>query len=124
MESFFKMNKSSINSTQFIVAKSQAQNALLVVALALRAYKLEHGSYPALLSQLVPDYLEQVPTDPFSLKKPLRYKLKEDAYVLYSIGPDGVDDSGSPLMMANLKTSRLRAKAILWLESIRDSVAF
>jgi hypothetical protein len=110
MESFFKMNKSSINSTQFIVAKSQAQNALLTVALALRAYKLEHGSYPALLSQLVPDYLEQVPTDPFSLKKPLLYKLKEDAYVLYSIGPDGADDLGSAIANAKSKNVQPESK--------------
>jgi hypothetical protein len=110
MESFFKMNKSSINSTQFIVAKSQAQNGLLTVALALRAYKLEHGSYPTSLPQLVPNYLGQVPTDPFSLKKPLLYKLKDDTFVIYSIGPDGVDDSGSPVDDGKSKNVQAESK--------------
>ena len=34
--------------------------------LALIAYKLDHGSYPASLDALVPDYLPFVPIDPYS----------------------------------------------------------
>lgn len=103
IELLLKLTKSSINTTRFLVTKNQAQNALLAVTLALRAYKLEHGAYPASLTSITPDYLEQTPTDPFSLKKPLRYRVKGEKYVLYSIGPDGEDDLGLPIGDAKTK---------------------
>jgi len=66
------------------------------VTLALHAYQLDHGSYPATLTALVPGYLNSIPDDPFALNGPLRYRLKGQQYVLYSIGPDGKDDGGVP----------------------------
>ena len=45
------------------------------------------------LSDLVPTFLEEVPTDPFD-GIPLRYKQLIKGYLLYSIGEDGVDDGG------------------------------
>ena len=75
---------------------SEAQNTLLEVTLALRAYQLDHGQYPAQLSALVPGYLHAIPNDPFALTGPLRYKLQGQQYVLYSVGPDGKDDGGVP----------------------------
>lgn len=70
------------------------QNALLLTAFALRAYHLDHGTYPAVLSSLVPDYLAAVPNDPFALSGPLRYKRVGAKYLLYSVGPDAKDDGG------------------------------
>ncbi len=81
--------------------ENQTQNALLMTALALRAYRLEHGAYPATLNALVPGYLCRVPDDPFALSSPLHYKLKGAKYVLYSIGPDGRDDGGRPIFDAS-----------------------
>jgi hypothetical protein len=75
---------------------NSAQNNLLVASFALRAYALEHGRYPATLKELVPSYLNAVPTDPFSTGKALRYTLSGKRYLLYSIGPDGKDDGGNP----------------------------
>jgi hypothetical protein len=37
--------------------------------------------------------MPQVPTDPFD-GRPLRYVVKDDEYLVYSIGTDGVDDGG------------------------------
>lgn len=79
------------------VNKSQTQNVLLLVALALRAYRLEHGNYPPKLDALVPVYLKRVPDDPFALQGPLRYRRTGQKYVLYSVGPDGKDDGGTPI---------------------------
>jgi type II secretory pathway pseudopilin PulG len=76
---------------------SETQNALLIVTLALRAYYVQHGAYPATLNALVPQYLTHVPDDPFVLSGPLRYKTTGSTYVLYSIGPDGKDDGGKPI---------------------------
>ncbi len=75
----------------------ETQNALLTAALALRAYRVEHGAYPPTLNALVPGYLSRVPDDPFAASGPLRYKVSGAKYVLYSIGPDGRDDGGRPI---------------------------
>ena len=55
--------------------------------LALRCYQLEHGRLPESLDELVPEYFDQVPLDPFS-EEPFRYEPAGDAPRLYSVGPD------------------------------------
>ncbi len=81
-------------------ANEDTQTALLAVALALRAYRAENG---ALLTAL-PDVVEagaliHIPADPFAPSPaPLRYRrTSANAYVLYSVGPDGVDDGGKAI---------------------------
>jgi hypothetical protein len=71
------------------------------VQLAARWCALEKGHLPATLSDLVPAYLRQVPDDPFG-EGPLRSKLDGDTLLIYSIGPDGVDDDGTAIL-ENLK---------------------
>ena len=53
--------------------------------LALRAYKLEHNSLPAQLSDLVPDYIAKLPSDPMTGEE-LLYSQTEK--VLYSKAKD------------------------------------
>lgn len=77
--------------------KADTQNALLLVTLALRAYKLDHGAYPPALAALEPQYLRAVPADPFGLSGPLRYTRTGAKYLLYSVGPDGKDDGGKAI---------------------------
>ena len=91
------MDSSNLPSMRINETRSDTQNALLLTLLALRAYRLEHGAFPATLSALVPGYLQSVPDDPFALSDPLRYKLIGGKYVLYSVGPDGKDDGGKPI---------------------------
>jgi type II secretory pathway pseudopilin PulG len=79
-------------------ARNEATSALLLTALALHAYRLENGAYPQNLLQLAPKYLKQIPDDPFGLATPLMYQRKGDSYLLYSIGPDGKDDGGKPIL--------------------------
>ena len=66
------------------------------VALAVAAYRTEHGRYPAALADLVPHYLEAVPLDPFT-GDAIRYRVVEGAAVIYSVGFDRVDDGGGDL---------------------------
>lgn len=61
--------------------------------LAARAHVLEHERLPESLQALVPEYLPAVPDDPFGAA-PLRSILKDAALIIYSVGPDGVDDGG------------------------------
>ncbi len=77
--------------------KADTENALLLVTLALRAYRLDHGAYPPTLDVLAPGYLRSVPNDPFALSGPLRYRRTGANYLLYSVGPDGKDDGGAAI---------------------------
>ncbi|KPK80528.1 MAG: hypothetical protein AMJ81_11940 [Phycisphaerae bacterium SM23_33] len=63
------------------------------IALAIAAYRAEKGRWPAQLKDLSPAYLKEVPPDRFT-GKPLIYKLQPKGYVLYSVGPNMVDDEG------------------------------
>jgi hypothetical protein len=65
----------------------------LQVALALAAYRADHGRYPVTLAELAPKYLPSVPNDIFS-GKPLIYRPDKDGYLLYSVGGNGKDDGG------------------------------
>ncbi len=84
----------SFGRARWSAARVETKNTLLIVALALRAYKLEHGAYPEKLDALVPNYLQEIPTDPFGSGEPLRYKKQATNYKLWSIGSDKKDDGG------------------------------
>ena len=67
--------------------------ALARLALALAAYRAEHGRYPPTLDELSGAYLGEVPSDPFS-GEALRYRLHDERCVLYSVGRNRKDDGG------------------------------
>ena len=75
----------------------ETQDGLLLVLLALHAFRLEQSRYPAALTELVPAYLHKLPGDPFAVQGTFKYRVKGQSYVLYSVGPDGVDDGGKPI---------------------------
>lgn len=71
----------------------RASVTVLKVAVAVGRYRLHHDRLPARLEDLVSEYLDQTPIDPFD-DAPLRYRLQGDGAIIYSIGRDGVDDQG------------------------------
>jgi hypothetical protein len=78
------------------VVRAETQRCLTVSAIALKRYQLRHGTLPANLDALVPDFLPALPVDPMSAV-PLRYHLAgEGSFILYSVGEDGMDDGGNP----------------------------
>jgi len=77
--------------------RNSASNRLLTVDLALQAFVTPRANYPQSLGELVPKYLATVPRDPFAPKSELRYKRRGDRFLLYSVGPDGVDNGGAPM---------------------------
>jgi hypothetical protein len=91
----FEFLCSGSSEDRFMYTKLETENSLLLLSLALRAYKLERGSYPAKLADLSPSYLKTIPDDPFSNRKPFKYRLNGNSYTLYSIGPDLKDDGGT-----------------------------
>ena len=80
----------------FKYTSNQTQNVLLAVSLALHAYALEHGQFPATLRDLTPSYLQAIPADPFAAGADLHYRRQGSGYTLYSVGPDGKDNGGTP----------------------------
>jgi hypothetical protein len=74
-------------------AKSQATFALARFAVALAGYRHEQGRFPSNLAALAPQYLAEVPKDPFT-GADFVYKPAADGYLLYSVGPNCKDDGG------------------------------
>jgi len=72
-----------------------AHERLLLVELALRCYRCDQEKAPSRLDELVPRYLHQVPQDPFNALSMI-YKRQGNDWLLYSVGPDGIDDGGQP----------------------------
>jgi len=67
-------------------------------ALAVIRYQRQHGQWPESLDSLVGTFLKTVPTDPFD-GQPLRYRLQDDGFVIYSVGVNGVDDGGQSVLL-------------------------
>ena len=72
------------------------QNELLKMQLALAAHWAEHGTYPDRLQKLAPNSIDFV--DPYSGNLP-RYRKIKDGYLIYSVGPNEVDEQGSGGML-------------------------
>jgi hypothetical protein len=66
------------------------------VAIAIQRYRLATGKLSDSLKDLVPDYFETVPIDPFDGKE-LRYSKLESGFVVYSIGEDLMDNNGTEM---------------------------
>ncbi len=84
-----------VERAHVVVARSEATLTLIQVEVALRRYNAAHGRYPARLGELKPDYLAEVPVDPFGGKE-LGYRVLNGGseFVFYSIGPNLRDDRG------------------------------
>jgi hypothetical protein len=77
-----------------------AYEALETVGMALERHRQDHGDYPGTLASLVPNYLKQLPPDPFQPSTTLGYASppgNPSGRILYSFGPDRLDQGGSPL---------------------------
>lgn len=74
--------------------RGQAQLHLTLTACALERYRLANGGHPAALTELVPRFLDRVPSDPMT-GEPLRYvRAADGGFKLYSVGGDGMDNGG------------------------------
>lgn len=83
--------------TDFLIESSRLRLALL-------AYKLKNGNTPETLKKLVPEYLTEIPADPFD-GKPIRYNQEKN--ILYSVGKNIIDDGGDSkyFVFIDLKSS-------------------
>jgi hypothetical protein len=73
-------------------ANNDLQRTRLAAALAV--YRAEKGQYPPTLGALVPDCIDKLPVDSLH-GLPYAYQRIDSGYLLYSFGPNGIDDGGS-----------------------------
>jgi hypothetical protein len=79
--------------------RAETERSLVICAIALKRYSLRHGTLPASLDALVPEFLSSVPID-YMDGKPIKYGLDAGgAFVLYSVGADGKDDGGDTALL-------------------------
>jgi hypothetical protein len=77
--------------------KTLTQHEMLITAIALKRFELQHGSKPSSLDPLIPEFLAAPPTD-FMDGHSLRYRLNSDGtYALYSVGDNLIDDGGTAI---------------------------
>lgn len=100
LETWMSMSASSSlygDSSDMQDALEQGASLLM----AIECFALKNGKYPNSLLELVPEFITEVPNDPYaSGPKPWQYRLldsvsgKERPYILYSVGIDGIDGGG------------------------------
>ncbi len=73
--------------------RAKAKSLTARAMLAVERYWLKYNKLPESTTELVGDYLEAVPIDPFD-GQPLRYKRLEKGYIVYSVGEDQEDNGG------------------------------
>ena len=90
----------NVSQTADLIAEAKVR--LDELKAAAEAYRAAKGSYPAALSDLADGkYIERIPADPFAVTPGDLLRLAPGAQagqiLLYSIGPDKVDDKGLTL---------------------------
>jgi hypothetical protein len=74
--------------------RAQTTLAATRAVVAIRAFETVNRRLARTLQELTPQYLDEVPQDPFD-GKPLRYMLHSDgSWIVYSVGPNQLDEGG------------------------------
>ena len=101
--------KTFLTNYQTAFMKEAALEALMLTTrtgLACKLYKNRTGRYPENLETLLPEYLTEIPVDPFT-GKPLVYQIENDRLLIYSLGSNGKDDGGrSTFLIEKLITEK------------------
>lgn len=75
--------------------RNEAESDVIRAALAVERFYLAERRLPSKLDELAPRFLASRPIDPCD-GQPLRYRVEPSEYIIYSVGPNGVDDGGRP----------------------------
>jgi len=75
------------------LAQAHVKKELTQLACLLKMFEIDHGAYPGKLEDLIPEYLSELPKDPFSGLS-MKYQKESDCFLLYSVGMNLSDDFG------------------------------
>jgi hypothetical protein len=96
--SFFVLTLPSPSTLQDAIDREATYRGVLILDLALQAYRREHAQFPTALEELVKGgYLKALPPDPFAKGQPLRYRRQtgpDAGAVVWSVWYDGIDQDG------------------------------
>jgi hypothetical protein len=76
-----------IEHSESAIARKNATRIII----AVERYRRDHHALPDRLDKLVPQYLADLPQDPFS-EKPFPWSADDQGLAVYSVGPNGTDD--------------------------------
>jgi hypothetical protein len=83
----------AVNKVSEAFRREYATLRCLTALVAAERFRRAKGHWPDKLEELQPNFLAEIPADPYD-GKPLRYKRVADGVVVYSVGPDGADNGG------------------------------
>jgi hypothetical protein len=101
-------------------ASQRLQSSLRCAAagVAVERFRTKNDRWPNGLDELVKTgYLKEIPTDPYDGKS-LRFKRTPTGAIVYSVGPNKIDDGGT-LNRSNLMAPSIDHGFELWLPSMR-----
>jgi hypothetical protein len=82
------------------VQRAEAMHRVAVLGIATYRYQAKYGRLPEALSDLTAEFVHILPRDPFDGKL-MRFKFTDESCVIYSIGPDLIDNEGGPLQRSD-----------------------
>lgn len=85
------------NHVKFLtaVAREEARQGELTIALALQLYYRLQRRFPEKLEDLIGPCVEALPVDPFRKEvATFHYRREENGATIWSVGPDGTDEQG------------------------------
>ncbi len=98
----------AVDKVSEFVYRGKVTHESTVAILALKRWQLENKKYPENLNELVTaGLLKELPIDPFS-DRLVVYKKMDNDFILYSIGPNFIDDDGEPGMDRNGRAAKWR----------------
>jgi hypothetical protein len=112
------MSIDSLSRVMSRAMRSETERSLVVAAVALNRYKLRHGRTAQSLSELVPEFVQDVPVD-YMDGQPLRFRVQPGGgFLLYSVGENGQDDGGDASLLPGKTGSRVPwyRKDVIWPE--------
>lgn len=96
----------------FETARIQTAINLATIACALERYALSQGHYPDKLEALIPQHIKKLPHDIIN-GNPLIYRRTSDGrFILYSTGPNEIDDGGVDRDTAEARSRKSDANGI------------
>jgi hypothetical protein len=75
-------------------ARGEATIKAADAIIAAKRFQTKHGRFPIIWNDLVPEFLESLPEDPFS-QQPMHLVVRDQRCLIYSIGTNQLDDGGS-----------------------------
>ena len=100
------------------LARMDTELRVLQIRAAIALYQRQHANLPETLDALCPQFLPKVPLDPFS-DKPLRYRITEKGWVVWSVGRD-LTDTGGEIFVG--KPPNMHLKDGIYMSAVRSRI--